>query len=261
MSKFQYSNQPACLAMAFVLAGSVFVATLPAAEPEQPGLGELVVVQPELDPDGRPKVQITADKKVEIPPSLHIHRFYYTGDKEYQGPILAGGPTTVVARHPKLGKQVYVDVILPPGAPVVSYDANSITYVYTDERIRIRFQHDCECCDVDLLDGRGFDRKLRDESKATGKSLRSLTTKSKIVQSTHEQLSQRKEVVKGAIGVIDGAGAAVLDKLGQLTSMIPLVKPLESLGKQSAERGAVEEIRQAGIKQEKDAREYIRTIR
>ncbi len=40
--------------------------------------------------------------KVDIAPTVHVHRYYYSGDKEIQGPIINGGPTVVVAITPKL---------------------------------------------------------------------------------------------------------------------------------------------------------------
>jgi len=74
-------------------------------EPRASGLNQLVVIHPGAHERGLPAVRLvpTTDGtvKVDVPRTIHVHRYYYDGDKEYQGPIIQGGPTVVVANHPK----------------------------------------------------------------------------------------------------------------------------------------------------------------
>ena len=86
------------------------------------GLNELVVYDPGTHERGLPAVQLMPNNcgnlGVEIPPAVHVHRYYYNGDKEFQGPIIQGGPTIVVANHPdNPGCTLYIRVNLPSGAP------------------------------------------------------------------------------------------------------------------------------------------------
>ena len=101
-----------------------------AAEPRVGGLDELVIYDPGNHDRGLPAIEFAESPEgiqIEISPATHVHRFYYNGDKEYQGPLLQGGPTVVVANHPRTGKRLYIDVNLPSGAPVIVYDEDSIS--------------------------------------------------------------------------------------------------------------------------------------
>ncbi|MGV2334735.1 MAG UNVERIFIED_CONTAM: hypothetical protein LVR18_11680 [Planctomycetaceae bacterium] len=93
----------------------VDVDSVQAQEPRGPGFNELIVVDPGVSDDGKPTVVIQ-DGKVEVPPSLHVHPNYYSGDREYQAQILQGGPVIIVANHPKSGQKLYIDAILPAAA-------------------------------------------------------------------------------------------------------------------------------------------------
>jgi hypothetical protein len=101
------------------------------AEPNAIGLHDLVVYDPGVHQQGLPSPQFKKSGKgltVEIPPAVHVHRYYYSGDKEIQGPLIRGGPTVVVANHPKTGERMYIDVMLPAGAPTIVYNKSGITY-------------------------------------------------------------------------------------------------------------------------------------
>ena len=74
-----------------------------------PGLHDIVVYDAGAHAQGLPGINFREagdGLKVDIPPAVHVHRYYYSGDKEIQGPIVAGGPTIVVAKHPKTGQQI-----------------------------------------------------------------------------------------------------------------------------------------------------------
>ena len=113
-----------------------------AAEPIASGLNHLAIYDPGTHERGIPAVileEIGGQLAVDIPPMVHVHRYYYSGDKEIQGPIINGGPTIVVANHPRTGNRMYIDVVLPAGATKVAYNVHGITYVFDEQRVGIHF--------------------------------------------------------------------------------------------------------------------------
>jgi hypothetical protein len=108
-----------------------------------PPTQELEVLDPNVDPNGRPAViPVTgADgrTRINIPPAVVVHRFYYSGDRSFQGPMLPGGPTVIVANHPTTGERLYLELQLPPGAPRVIYTRHSIEYSYGVQSIILAF--------------------------------------------------------------------------------------------------------------------------
>lgn len=113
--------------------------------PVPPAL-EIEVLDPRADPLGNPAVELRESRyvdrlEVDIPPAVLVHRFYYTGDRTFQAQILPGGPSIVVASHPKTGERCYVPVQMLPGAPRVTYTAKSIKYDYGGQAIIVEFCH------------------------------------------------------------------------------------------------------------------------
>jgi len=118
---------------------SCWMGSAVAAEPEKPGLSELVILDPGIDETGLPAVLVNDENEADIPPTVHVHRYYYSGDKEFVAEYIDGGLTIVKAVHPVTGVHCEVRVVLPPGVPTIAYDNNSITYVYPDRRVKICF--------------------------------------------------------------------------------------------------------------------------
>ena len=86
-----------------------------------PPVLEIEVIDPGVDARGNPAVQlhnVGSGTVVDIPPTILVHKYYYTGDRSFQGPSLPGGPSIVVAAHPRTGDRTYVPVQLLPGAPL-----------------------------------------------------------------------------------------------------------------------------------------------
>jgi hypothetical protein len=105
---------------------------------------EIEILDPNADPRGIPAVVPGApgspgNVQIDIPPTVLVHRYYYTGEREFQGPMLPGGPTVVVAGHPRTGERCYVNVQMLPGAPRVIYCGKSIEYNYGDRAVCIHF--------------------------------------------------------------------------------------------------------------------------
>ncbi len=112
--------------------------------PVPPAL-EIEVLDPNADPLGNPAVITTKDaaggRQVVIPPVVLVHRYYYTGDRSFQGPMLPGGPSIIVMHHPRTGDQLYVQTQMLPGAPRVYYTRSSIEYNYGPQSITLKFGH------------------------------------------------------------------------------------------------------------------------
>ncbi len=105
---------------------------------------ELLVIDPSVDSRERPTPQFVpgttpGTQQIEIPPTVIIHRYYYTGNRSFQGPMLPGGPSVLVLNHPRTGEQVSVQAQLLPGAPRVKYTADGISYDYGDREICLVF--------------------------------------------------------------------------------------------------------------------------
>ncbi len=117
-----------------VLSGEPFTNVPPALEIE--------ILDPRADPLGNPAVELKPQgdtMQVEIPPVILVHRYYYSGDRSFQAQMLPGGPTIVVANHPKTGERCYIPVQMTPGAPRVTYTAKKIEYDFGRRGITIAF--------------------------------------------------------------------------------------------------------------------------
>lgn len=75
----------------------------------------------------------------ETPLTVIVHRYYYTGDRDFQGPMMQGGPTLITANDPATGEQTQIEALLPPGAPRITYRSDRIVYDYRDRAITVRF--------------------------------------------------------------------------------------------------------------------------
>ncbi|NQU24299.1 MAG: hypothetical protein HQ567_23705 [Candidatus Nealsonbacteria bacterium] len=104
---------------------------------------EIAVLDPNVDPQGNPAIVVRNDGRggaiVDIPPVVLVHRYYYTGDRSFQGPMLPGGPSIVVVNDPRTGERCYIPVQMLPGAPVVRYTGRKIEYDYGRNGITVSF--------------------------------------------------------------------------------------------------------------------------
>lgn len=120
-----------------------------ASVPVPPTL-EIEILDPNVDPRGNPAVVARSfalptpsgpEPRValDIPPVVLVHRYYYTGDRSFQAQFLPGGPSIVVANHPKTGERLYIPLQMLPGAPRVTYADDFIRYDYGAQAITIEF--------------------------------------------------------------------------------------------------------------------------
>ena len=235
--------------------------TVCAGEPREPGFNDLIVIEPNQQEDGLPAVSVEGGH-VNIPPTLHVHPYYYSGDKEYQGPILNGGPTIIVANHPKSGEKLYIDAVLPAGAPLIAYSKDTITYIYKDRRVIVHFRHLLRNrADVSYVSGRGIFRKTEEHVAKRVEGIRDLRRRSPLAGELGEIRKDSVRLAKGTIGTVTKVSATALSRVRGMAKALPGVQALQSAGDQIEERGAAEEIRQAGLKQIENATKFIPTIR
>lgn len=236
-----------------------------AVEPREPGLNELVIYDPGLHERGLPAITFepTADGlNVDIAPIVHVHRYYYSGNKEYQGPLIDGGPTIVVANHPKTGERLYIDVMLPAGAPIIEYDASTITYAFPDRRVVLHFS----CCQtekvtVKYLSGKGWVRKFHDFKQEKREECRTAVRQSALVGATKEVCEDVSKVAVGAVGVAGTAATSVVETGTKIVRAFPGVQMLQSAADQRRERLEQEGLKQAARGQERAEQFFTRTVR
>lgn len=104
---------------------------------------EIELLDPNKDARGNPaivtKTDAAGNTQIEIPPTLIVHRYYYTGDRSFRGPDFPGGPSIVIAQNPRDGQQVYLPIQMLPGSPVVHYTERSIEYDFGNRAVFVSF--------------------------------------------------------------------------------------------------------------------------
>lgn len=132
----------AVLAVLAAAGGAAASGLKPASAPV-PATQEIEVLDPGLAPTAKPPVVLLpcpdGRQRVDLPPAVLVHRYYYTGDRTFQAQMLPGGPVIVVVSHPKTLERVHVPLTLPPGAPKVTYTAHTVRYDYGPQSVTLRF--------------------------------------------------------------------------------------------------------------------------
>lgn len=129
------------ICLAAMLVSSLALAARRHTFPVPPG-DEIQVLDPNAHPLGWPAVELWRDHEgmqVDIPPSVLVHKYYYTGDRSFQAQLLPGGPVIIVVTHPRTGERCYVQTQMLPGAPRVTYAARSIEYDYGSHGMTLHF--------------------------------------------------------------------------------------------------------------------------
>ncbi|MEM6473646.1 MAG: hypothetical protein AAF802_29075 [Planctomycetota bacterium] len=264
--------KPLCPHIAIKLVAAVALVSLSAttrvaaAETLTSGINQLVVIPPGVHERGLPGVRLepsaNGELTVDVPPTLHIHRFFYDGDREYQGPIVHGGPHTVVANHPATGERMYVDVSLPAGSPTIAYSKKCITYVYPDRRVSIRFgRWNHQSVKVHYYSGRGVGRRTRELASHFITKSQSALRGSSTVQSIADASKAGTSTLAGAKNAVDSAAGFVVDGLTSVVKVIPGVSTLSSMGNQASQSAYESEVRGLAREKKSSAIDFIRTNR
>ncbi|MDX1970636.1 MAG: hypothetical protein SFV23_25930 [Planctomycetaceae bacterium] len=205
---------------------------------------EIEILDPQVDPEGKPRSVLTADgRRIDIPQTVLVHKHFYTGDRDFQGPMLQGGPMLIAVTSPATGERIYVEVQLPPGAPRVYYRRDMIVYVFRDVRVVVDFEKHCfskgECkpkvtliertakerrYEDKLADKREFELRFWETAGFRGIGDQTQQKYRETVLATTTVVKQASDFVVGKVREIAGSTA-----IGSLPSTPPPTPPLPPL--------------------------------
>ncbi len=237
------------------------------AETRVAGFDELVVYAPGTMDRDISGVELIRDPELgwqaEVQPTLHVHRNFYNGDKEFQGPLLAGGPTVVSACHPRTGKRLYAQVNLPSGAPIIVYDEDGITYVYRDQRVVLTFRGKAGCEQVVMTykRGRGLCRVKQEHDAALTKQHKSFSDRFPLKRSVQDAAKTVHTTVKGAAGTATNVASATVTRVKDGFSALPGIQQLQGIGKDADTQANLESLKQAAEKTQDETTVFEKTIR
>jgi hypothetical protein len=203
-----------------------------------PPTQEIEILDPNVDPTGKPAIIPTIGPdgiaRIDIPPSIVVHRYYYTGDRSFQGPMIPGGPSIVVANHPGNGERLYIQLQLPPGAPRVIYTRHAIEYNYGTQSVILTFgAHG----NPKISYRQGV--PLTDRTKVA--ATQATASVARLVRRTGLPAASRT-VARGAVNVVETSadrahdiGKAVVTPVIQAAKLIPGINLLTSSAEDRAE--------------------------
>ncbi len=238
-----------------------------AAEPKVAGFDELVVYKPGTMDRDVPGIDLVCDPEcgwqADIQPTLHVHRYYYNGDKEFQGPLLQGGPTIVSACHPKTGKRLYAQVNLPSGAPIIAYNEHTITYVYPNRRVVLTFKINDGCEEVVMTykPGKGLSRVHRDHTSKLVTQHQQFSDRFPLTRTVKDAAQSVGTTIKGAAGTATDATSTAVTRLKDGFSALPGINQLQGIGEEVKSIGNTEALKQAAERAKAGAPEFEKTIR
>ena len=224
----------------------------------------ILVLDPGVDPKGDPKVFLheTEDKSgltVDIPETVHVHKYFPCGSREFQAQYFAGGPTIVSALHPYTHEIVYVHLNLSPGFPKVKYEEDKIEYKYPEENFSIHFTKcgdvTTSYCGCPIVKGRAKTaaRHVKDKTLDCTEQLKV----NKLVTTVG------KDVQDASAGTTQMAGTFVSQSTDLFLTAIDLVPGVKMLKSAGMDRATKERDRavQKVARERADLEEDINTIR
>ncbi len=258
----------ACCAVAGAI--SSVSGNLPAfsAEPRTPFQNELVVYDAGTHERGLAEIELRptdlgTEVEVDVSRALHVHRTYYTGDKEFQFNLIQGGPTTVVVNHPRTGEKLYVEVDLPAGIPIIAYNQHSIAYVFPDRRVIIHFPRFSRkaCVSVVNVKGHGAIRTMWERHRATTARRQAAMANNPLVGALRDTGTSAKNLAIGTVGVVTQTSATVVTGVRTTVENLPLISHVRQAGENAAEEGSRVGIDRITRKAELADRQFIPTNR
>jgi hypothetical protein len=216
-----------------------------------PPTKEMVILDPSADPLGDPAVRARPSEfggmVIDIPPTVIVHRYYYAGDRTFQGPFVPGGPTIVVASHPKTGERLYIPVQMIPGAPRVTYTSRSIQYDYGNQGIDVEFCFLTGRPIVSYRRGKTLHRIASDAYGSMVDASKSLALRSGAAEASHKTLESAKSFSGGVVDRTRDAGKIVATPIWQL-KQLPVINWFSSNPADTAQRVRDAEIQINSIK-------------
>lgn len=239
---------PAMLAAAAVALAASTAEARPSA-PVPPSM-EIEILDPRVDPLGNPTVLLGIDpcdptqQLIDMPQTILVHRYYYTGDRSFQGPMLTGGPTIVVVNHPRTGERVYVSVQMLPGAPRVTYTNCSIRYEFGENAITVKFGL---LGKPTVVYRNGVARGSRAKEAAVGAAAATaeLTRRTGLPAAVEETARGCKNLAVNTADTINAVGRAVLAPAVQIIGALPVGAAFQANPEEQARIQRDHEVRRA----------------
>lgn len=210
---------------------------------------EIEILDPNADALGNPAVEVGPDVavdgnvRVHIPRTVLVHRYYYTGDRDFQGPLLPGGPSLVVVNHPVSGERLYIEMNLLPGAPHVTYRERSIEYDYGPQAITLAFGL-CGKPKITIRDGVPLSTRAKNASENAKQNARRLAQRSGLTEARRKVHAGAKNVAANAVDRVHDISKAAVTPVIQVLKIVPGVKLLAGTPDQRAE-----DLRDTSVKQ------------
>jgi hypothetical protein len=228
----------------------------PQTVPVPPTL-EIEVLDPGVDPRGNPAVLTRPTTvctptgpegrlAVDIPPTVLVHRYYYTGNRTFQGPMIPGGPTIVVANHPRTMERLYVPVQMLPGAPRVTYTEHAIEYDYGSQAITITFCWLTHRPKVDYRQGVPFTKRMEDALSHTAEATRALVNRTDIPEVRVRLTEGIRNVAETTADRMNALGERLVAPPVALFRMTPLSNLFTTPEEDRAIRARDTEVQRAG---------------
>ena len=225
---------------------------------------EIEVLDPGVDPKGNPAVIVKRDDphgdlaKVDIPPVILVHRFYYTGDRSFQGPMLPGGPSIAVLNHPQTGERCYIPLQMMPGAPRVTYSKHGIEYDYGAHATTICFSGWSGKPSIKYRSGKTWTQKAA--ALVHAEELKDCVHK--VSEHCAESCARSATIMKGAAVQVGGAAKTASLPVTNTLQIMPFGKRLFSgdtgdrLAQRAAEHDREHAIRKVQRENESDQFDY-----
>ena len=220
---------------------------------------EIEVLDPNADPLGNPAVLTTKDKDgrtvIDIPPVVLVLRYYFTGERSFQGPMLPGGPSILVMSHPKTGERIYVEAQMLPGAPRVTYSHSSIDFDYGPQAIILKFGHHGKPSVV-YRQGTPLVEKIHQASEARHEKIDQLVERTGLPAAAGKIHDGARNAVGASADGVRSVGKRVAAPVVQLIR----ATPLSSIFSSNPENQALRERDQLSSRAEAEAKRFTADI-
>jgi hypothetical protein len=199
---------------------------------------------------------------VDIPPTVLVHRYYYTGDRSFQFKMLPGGPCIVVANHPKTGERLYIPVQFPPGAPRVHYRCDSIEYDYGTHAVSICFCGLLHCGPkVTYRQGTPITRQVENVAILTCETTRRLVERTSVPEYADKVAQGAKSAIHTSIDRTNDLAKRVIAPPIAILKMTPLANLFTESQQDQASIAHKNEAARARAQTLRQEDAFIKTVR
>ena len=210
-----------------------------------PAVEELEILDPGVDPEGKPRAVIVpgpdGEQIVEIPQTVIVHKFFVPGaDREFQAPLIPGGPTIIVVNHPRTGERLYVETNLLPGIPRIKYHRDCIIYDYGHQAIMLKFGP-CGNPKVIVCGAHGLREGIAASARHVGGTAHEWIERTGIPNAMHHVGGGARDACMSTADRIHDVGSAVAAPLAQTWESLPFGQLMGSAEERAAR------LRDAGV--------------